>query len=170
MVKKLVCAFVVAMPSAISVQEIRRQYTEQQRSAQAMQNASTVGTAIQQKNTSVRCARLIFSTLQQLTFGHGYFRIYTGPINQESRLCRACHRPETPKHLLMECRNNNSERHELRKNLGSFELPTLLTTKKDIENTIQYLQKTRIATRKWILGEAGMAEDDARGWEQLEQD
>ena len=85
-------------------------------------------------------------------------------------MCRTCHRPETPKHLLMECRNNNSERHELRKNLGSFGLPTLLTTKKGIENTIQYLQKTRIATRKWILGEAGMAEDDAGGWGQLKQD
>ena len=33
-----------------------------------------------------------------------------------------------------------------------------------------FLQKTRIATRKWILGEAGMAEDDAGGWGQLEQD
>ena len=38
----------------------------------------------------------------------------------------------------MEYRNNNSERHELRKNLGNFGLPTLLTTKKGIENTIQY--------------------------------
>ena len=71
---------------------------------------------------------------------------------------------------MMECRNNNRERHELRKNLGSFGLPTLLTTKKGIENTIQYLQKTRIATRKWILGEAGMPDEDAGGWGQLEQD
>ena len=79
-------------------------------------------------------------------------------------MCRACHRPETPKHLLMECRNNNRERHELCKNLGRFGLPTLLTTKKGIENTIQYLQKNR------ILGEAGMAEDDTGGWGQLKQD
>ena len=84
-------------------------------------------------------------------------------------MCRTCHRPETPKHLLMECRNNNSERQELRKNLGNFGLPTLLTTKKGIENTIQYLQKTRIATRKWILGDAGISDDDAGGWGQLEQ-
>ena len=67
-------------------------------------------------------------------------------------MCRACYRPETPKHLSMECRNNNSERHELRKNLGNSGLPTLLTTKKGIENTIQYLQKT------------------TGGWGQLEQD
>ena len=85
-------------------------------------------------------------------------------------MCRTCHRPETSKHLLIECRNNSSERHELRKNLGNFGLPTLLTTKKGIENTIQYLQKTIIAIRKWILGKAGMAEDDAGGWGQLEQD
>ena len=114
--------------------------------------------------------RLMFSTLQQLTFGYGYFRSYTGLINQESRMCRTCHRPETPKHLLMECRNNNSERQKLRKNLGNFGLPTLLTTKKGIENTIQYLQKTRIATRKWILGDAGISDDDAGGWGQLEHD
>ena len=63
----------------------------------------------------------------------------------------------------MECRNNNSERHELRKNLGSFGLLTLLTTKKGIENTIQYLQKIRIAIRKWIHSEADMAENDAGG-------
>ena len=84
-------------------------------------------------------------------------------------MCRTCHRPKTPKHLLMECRNNDRERHELRKNLGSFGLPTLLTTKKGIENTIQYLQKTRIATRQWILGEDGMPDDGAGGWGQLKQ-
>ena len=63
-----------------------------------------------------------------------------------------------PKHLLIECRNNNSERHELRKNLDNFGLSTLLTTKKGI---VQYLQKTK---------EADMPEDDAGGWGQLKQD
>ena len=120
--------------------------------------------------------RLIFSTIQQLTLGHGYFRSYTGMIEKKSRDCTRCHVTETPRHLLSKCRKYDQERGSMSKILTNSTnstiagLSILLATKKGVESTIQYIRDTRVATRKWILGQIGIPEDDSGGWGTLERD
>ena len=109
--------------------------------------------------------RLIFSTIQQMTLGHGYFRSYTGMIKKTTRNCHKCHVIETPKHLLLKCQNHIQER----KSIKNKTMAILLITKKGLESAIQYLRDTRVATRKWILGQLDTPEEDAGGWGDLKR-
>ena len=106
--------------------------------------------------------------------GHGYFRSYTGMIEKKSRECSRCHVTETPRHLLSKCRKYDQKRGSMSKILTNSTnmagLSLLLTIKKGLESTIEYLRNTRVATRKWILGQLDIPEEDAGGWGDLERD
>ena len=49
-------------------------------------------------------------------------------------------------------------------------LRTLLTTKEGIRNTLIFLKNTRIATRKWILGDREEGEEGEGEWGDIERE
>ena len=100
--------------------------------------------------------RLISSTIQQLTLGYGYFRGYLGQIpGRGTRYCyRQCSKIQTPSYLLLDCQNYQVEQSTMKAELGGARvtLAQLLTTEKGIASLATYLQKTKVAIRKWQLG------------------
>ena len=49
-------------------------------------------------------------------------------------------------------------------------LRTLLTTKEGIRNILIFLKNTRIATRRWILGDREEEEEGEVGWGDIERE
>ena len=99
--------------------------------------------------------REIASSFFQLKLGHGYLKSYLHRLGHtESDLCR-CGRRETPAHLLLSCKEAGvaKARAKLRDEIkgARLSLPLLLHTKIGIEKTLEFLQQTRICTRKWHL-------------------
>lgn len=107
---------------------------------------------------SVKCERTIASALYSLRLGHGYFRSYLYRFHKvESDNCR-CGGRETPEHLLLACPLYNNCRPERLRNARS--LDDVMSDKDGLKDTIEYLQKTRIATRSWYLKRAEEFEEE----------
>jgi len=85
---------------------------------------------------------------------HGYFR-----SDYDNKKCHGtCNKDQTSEHLLTACQYFKKEQSELKNQLRLVNLPytakMLFTIKEEIKATLLFLKKTKVATRKWLLGEA----------------
>ena len=100
--------------------------------------------------------RRILTTITQLKLGHGYFKSYLSRLPQyNTDLCSGtCKEYQNPEHLLFKCNNYKVEQRQLKNNISPLPttIRTLLGTRKGLEEVRKYLEKTKIATRQWILG------------------
>jgi hypothetical protein len=96
--------------------------------------------------------RELASSFYQLKLGHGYLRAYLarlGPVDSDRCSCGG---KETPEHLLLSCRELRRQQKELQDSLGCRpSLWVLLHTKMGVEKTLDFLKRTKIATRKRLL-------------------
>ena len=99
--------------------------------------------------------RHLASTFYQLKMGHGYLKAYLARINKTDRPRCSCGAIQNTEHLLLSCKWYRQERRQMREALeeDSLTLPLLLHTKKGTVATLSFLESTKIATRKWQLGE-----------------
>ena len=100
--------------------------------------------------------RELASAFYQLKLGHGYNRAYLHRIGKaDSPLC-TCGAKQTPEHLLISCQRYRKDRKLLCEELDTnhLNLPLLLHTTKGIKATLAFISRTRVATRKWHLGQA----------------
>lgn len=92
------------------------------------------------------------SAFFQLKLGHGYFRSYLFKRGHAVNDKCSCGHKETPDHLLLSCREYKKEQKELEKELRTkLSYEVLLHTKQGIEKVLGLLQRTKMATRKWVL-------------------
>lgn len=94
-----------------------------------------------------------------MKLGHGYFKAYLHRLpDYDTKKCHnRCNKDQTPEHLLTACLHHKKEQSELKYQLRKVSLPytakVLFTTKDGIQATLGFLKKTKVATRKWLLGE-----------------
>ncbi|KAF7565220.1 Retrotrans-gag domain containing protein [Pyrenophora tritici-repentis] len=99
--------------------------------------------------------REISSAFYSLKLGHGYFNSYLKRFNKrDCNLC-ICYKPQTPQHLLLDCKQYKTHRNTLKESIPHrpITLPLLLQTKTGIKATLAFIASTRIGTRKWHLGQ-----------------
>ncbi|KAJ8063237.1 hypothetical protein OCU04_008470 [Sclerotinia nivalis] len=97
--------------------------------------------------------RSSISTLFQLKIDHGYFKSYLQRFGISANdNCRYGKR-ESPNHLLLSCPLYKSTRRIFKKNNPTSRLTMkyLLHTKAGIIKTLEFIEKTKIATRSWHL-------------------
>jgi ribonuclease HI len=108
------------------------------------------------KANPLKVTKLLWSSIQQLKMGHGYFLSYLKRFNQqyEDDICNKCQlqQKQTPYHLILGCPKYN----DIRKiTIGELEPSKrnlyFLYSKPGIPVVIEYLKKSKIVTRKWIL-------------------
>jgi ribonuclease HI len=97
-----------------------------------------------------------WSTITQLKLAHGYFRSFLIRLpTYEEDTCPNCHlnQKETPSHLLLYCPGQLESRNQSINKLDKKDrsLYYLFKTKNGQEKLIQFLQDSKIATRKWLL-------------------
>ena len=103
--------------------------------------------------------RLSFSTFTQMKLGHEYFKAYLHQLpDYDSKKCHEiCVRDQTPEHLLTACQHFKKEQTELKNQLRKANLlytaKVLFTTQEGIKAVLQFLKKTKVRTRKWLLKE-----------------
>jgi len=99
--------------------------------------------------------RELTSTFYQLKLGHCYAKAYLARFGKADSDRCSCGAVQTREHLLLSCKWYRLERRELQNDIGEKELTLrlLLQTKKGIAATFCFLEKTKIATRKWQLGQ-----------------
>ena len=100
-----------------------------------------------------RYPKKLQSAFFQLKLGKGYFRSFTRIVetNKEGRCFRECIAIQTPKYLLLDCSLYKEERKKMQRQLGSsLSLKKLFCTKKEREALFLFLNRTEIATRKWL--------------------
>ena len=102
-----------------------------------------------------------------MKIGHGYFKSYLHRLpDYDSQKCHdTCNKNQTSLHLLIiVCQHFKAQQSELKKQLKSISLSytarVLFITKKEIKTTLLFLRKTKVATRKWLLGEVDEGEDE----------
>ncbi|WP_432712296.1 reverse transcriptase domain-containing protein [Pedobacter sp.] len=108
-------------------------------------------------------SREIASAFYQLKTGHGYNKAYLARIGKTtSSNCRCSSAKQTAEHLLLHCKNYNKDRRKLVKDLGNKQpsLALLLHTTKGITATTNFLETTKIGTRKWHLGQIEDEEEE----------
>lgn len=119
--------------------------------------------------------KLVFSTILQMKIGHGYFRSFQRKLSIwmnndkfSDNLCTGnCREIQTPEHLILHCQNYGTQINELKNSLNSpVNFQILMNTKNGLKNLVKFLQLTKIATRKWLLGLEEI-EIDERGWGDL---
>ena len=108
------------------------------------------------KANPLKVSKLLWSTIQQLKIGHGYFLSYLKRFNQEyeNDICNKCdsNSKQTPHHLILNCSKYNNIRKSTIGELDSDKRNLyFLFSKPGIPILIEYLKKSKIATRKWIL-------------------
>ena len=96
--------------------------------------------------------RNMTSTIVQLRTGHGYFNSYLGRIPNSGVLLKRCNcspTPQTPKHLILECKFYRDQRKKLKESLKGLPLyiSTVLYSSRGIKALAEYISNTRIATR-----------------------
>lgn len=92
--------------------------------------------------------------------GHGYNKAYLYKLGHTNNDKCRCGSRETVAHLLLSCPEANIPRKIMRDALNtSLSLPILLHTTKGIELTIQFLQTTKMSTRRWHI-ERNQEEED----------
>ena len=93
--------------------------------------------------------REIASSFFQLKLGHGYFKSYLAKLGYSKNDRCSCGGKETPEHLLLSCRELRVQQRELYEGLGCrASLRVLLHTKVGVEKTLEFIKKTKVATRK----------------------
>jgi hypothetical protein len=99
--------------------------------------------------------RKLASTFYQLKMGHGYMKAYLARIGKSDSSRCSCGAIQTADHLLLRCKWYRQERRRLKETLeeDNITLPLLLHTKKGIAATLCFLESTKVATRKWQLGQ-----------------
>ena len=105
--------------------------------------------------------REIASAFYQLKIGHGYLKDHLYRITKsDSPLC-SCGARQTPEHVLLSCKWLKDDRRILRDAMGGkhLTLRLLLHTKIGIEATMAFIERTKVCTRKWHLGQT-MEEED----------
>ena len=102
------------------------------------------------------------SAFFQLKLGHGYNKAYLYRIGHAADDRCECGKKQTVEHLLLSCKKYKTEREILKKELNDnkLNLNLLLSTRNGIIKTTQFIQKTKISTRKWYLEWGGVAEDE----------
>ena len=96
--------------------------------------------------------RNITSIIVQLRIGYRYFNSYLVRIPSSGVLLQRCNcgpTPQTPKHLILECKFYNDQRKKLKESLKGLPLylSTVLYTSRGIKALAKYISNTRIATR-----------------------
>jgi len=96
--------------------------------------------------------RNMTSTIVQLRTGHGYFNSYLVRIPSSGILLERCNcspNPQTPKHLILECKFYSQQRKKLREDLKGLPLylSTILYASRGIKALAGYISNTQIATR-----------------------
>jgi hypothetical protein len=96
--------------------------------------------------------RPMTSTIVQLRTGHGYFNSYLARIPNSGvqlKRCNCSPTPQTPKHLILDCKFYQEQRKKLKKDLKGMPLSQslVLHTSRGIQALAEYLSNTRIATR-----------------------
>ena len=125
--------------------------------------------------------RLVFSTFTQIKLGHGYFKSYLERLPAyDTNLCNVCKVKQTPEHMLLNCKIYKAEQKTLKNAVlqskskpgtgsnSELSLRRLLCTGEEIRNTLAFLDQTKIATRKWILGE--IEEEEELEWESVDRE
>ena len=96
------------------------------------------------------------SAYYQLKIGHGYFKSYLHRFNQiETDRCPCSGTAkQTPQHLILECKKYTAERQGIFKALETKHpsLDLVFNSNRGRTALLEYLQKTRIATRRWYQG------------------
>ncbi len=114
--------------------------------------------------------------MMQLKLGHEYFKSYLNRLPEyESKNCNGqCNDTQNPKHLLINCRHTQNERSQLIKKMKpqTITLHTLFGTNEGLKNLAEFLKITKIATRKWLLGQLNEDDEgdgDGFGWGDLQR-
>jgi hypothetical protein len=104
----------------------------------------------------------------QLKLGHGYFRSYLYRLSKSetNRCTGACRGIQSPIHLYLSCRHYRAEQKELKDSLEGVSNRNItladIYSEKNRQVVYNYLKKTRIATREWLLGQVeGEEEEEA---------
>jgi len=104
----------------------------------------------------------------QLKLGHGYFRSYLYRLSKSetNRCTGACSGIQSPIHLYLSCHHYRAEQKELKDSLEVVSKRNItladIYSEKNRPAVYNYLKKTRIATREWLLGqEEGGEEEEA---------
>lgn len=99
--------------------------------------------------------RLLASTFYQLKLGHGYFKQYLARVNKSDTPRCSCGAIQSPEHLLLSCKWLRTERKMLMEELeeNDLSLTLLLHTSVGVAATLRFLDRTKVATRKWQLGD-----------------
>ncbi len=103
--------------------------------------------------------RSLISTVTQLRTGHGYFNSYLQRIptsHVEDRGC-SCNGapPQTPVHLILRCPHYRAARALMRREtprIPKLRIDLLLYTNMGADAMAQYIRRTGVATRRWMLG------------------
>jgi hypothetical protein len=103
-----------------------------------------------------RLKKVLSATITQLKLGHGYFKTYLARLpNYTSDLCNSCsgNSIESPEHLLLQCPKNQGLRNSLKEKYRQETLTMLFlfTTSLGMEILKDFLIKSKVATRKWLL-------------------
>ncbi|KAF4627959.1 hypothetical protein G7Y89_g10191 [Cudoniella acicularis] len=110
--------------------------------------------------------RELASSFYQLKLGHGYIKSYLYRIKESDNDTCRCGKKETTEHLLLACPEGWEPRKKLKKDLegSTISLRTLLHTSHGIQSTLEFLKKTRFATRKWHIerGEGSESREEER--------
>lgn len=96
----------------------------------------------------------MWSSYIQLKLGHDFFKSYLRRLSDYNSDKCDCNNQsiQSPAHLLLDCSNYSIEYDEMKQELQIpvLSLSILLNTKKGIESLFKFLNKTKIARRKWL--------------------
>ena len=98
--------------------------------------------------------RLSFVIFTQMKLSHDYFKAYLHRLSDyDTKKCHnTCNKDQTPEHLLTACQYHKKKQSELKNQLRktslSYTAKMLFTIKKEILVTLDFLKKTKVATRK----------------------
>lgn len=110
---------------------------------------------IKRKLIAPTTVRETASSFYQLKIGHGYFKSYLYRFNhvEDDRCYCSGTAKQTPRHLLLDCYLYRAERLSIKDALEKpiLNLTDLFTTNKGAQATAEFLRKTKISTRRWIL-------------------
>ncbi len=140
-------------------QQLNTNWTKEFKDSKQGQQYSKLNcTPLQDKDQSLKGKnRLIATTFCQLKLGHGYFNSYLSKLpNQEKNTCRApCKGYQNPEHFFKDCWHFREAQKILKEQLRDLpvNLKTLFTTKQGKEAVLEFIKTTKVATRRWRLGE-----------------
>jgi ribonuclease HI len=123
--------------------------------------------------------RSLISTVTQLRTGHGYFnsylqRIPTSQIEDRGCSCNGAP-PQTPAHLILRCPRYKAARALMRQEtsrIPKLRIDLLLYTNMGANAMAQYIRRTGVATRQWMLGTRSPTDNTVEkrvGWGTLGQ-